>query len=128
MSWNEKLKEIANTKDVSAEYEAEDISKNRIMAILSYISWLVLIPIFCAKDSRFARFHANQGLVLALAELILGSVCSMIYWISGWYTVYRILRGILWLAGLLLSLFGILAANNGEAKELPVIGSIRIFR
>lgn len=67
MNWNEKLKEIANTKDNSAEFEAEDISKNRIM-------------------------------------------------------------GILWLAGLLLSLFGILAANNGEAKELPVIGSIRLIK
>ena len=33
------------------------------MAILAYFGILVLIPILAAKDSKFARFHANQGLL-----------------------------------------------------------------
>jgi len=40
------------------------------MAILAYLTWLVLIPLFAAKESKFARFHCNQGIVLAVAEII----------------------------------------------------------
>lgn len=54
--------------------EQMDINSNKGYAILSYFSLLVLIPIFAAKDSKFARFHANQGLVLMIAEVV--------YWIA----------------------------------------------
>ena len=43
---------------------------NKVMAILSYFGILVLIPIFAAKDDAFARYHANQGLVLLIASAI----------------------------------------------------------
>ena len=36
------------------------------MAVLAYFGILVLIPILAAKESKFARFHANQGLILLI--------------------------------------------------------------
>ena len=39
-----------------------DVQNNKVMAVLAYIGLLVLIPIFAAKDSKFARFHSGQGL------------------------------------------------------------------
>ena len=39
------------------------------MAVLSYFSILVLVPIFAGKHSRYASYHANQGFTLFLLEI-----------------------------------------------------------
>ena len=52
---NEKLNELNNTADTTNEFDPQDIQNNKAMAILAYLSWLVLIPLFAAKDSKFAR-------------------------------------------------------------------------
>ena len=52
--------------DRTAEFEQEDIQKNKVMNILAYIGILVLVPIFAAKESKSARFNANQGLVILI--------------------------------------------------------------
>ncbi|HPL93320.1 MAG TPA: hypothetical protein PLB38_03500 [bacterium] len=56
-------------KVVNEVFTKEDIEKNKVMAILAYIIWL--IPYLGAKDSKFAMYHAKQGLVLFLASLAL---------------------------------------------------------
>ena len=53
------------------EVDAEDADKNKIFGILAYLGILCLIPILVAKDSPFAKYHANQGLVLFLLEIII---------------------------------------------------------
>ena len=120
---------IFNTKDRTAEFDAEDIKKNKIMGILSYLSFLVVIPMFAAKDSKWARFHANNGLILAILEMglcilfgLLGMIpyAGFILWIIGWMCC---------LVPIALSVFGIIFAVQGKARDLPVIGGkIKIIR
>ena len=120
---------ILDTKDHAPEFDAEDIKKNKIMGIFAYISWLVIIPLFAAKDSKWARFHANNGLILAITEIglwilfgLLGIIpyVGFIFWIIGWLCS---------LVPIALSVFGIINAAQGKAKELPVIGGkIKILK
>ncbi|MFR5295748.1 MAG: zinc-ribbon domain-containing protein [Clostridium sp.] len=56
-------------RDLSREFQESDVEQNKLMAVLSYFSLLVLLPIPCAKDSKYARFHANQGLMLLLVSM-----------------------------------------------------------
>lgn len=109
-------------KVVNEVFTKEDIEKNKVMAILAYIIWL--IPYFGAKDSKFAMYHAKQGLVLFLASLAL---------YVGYWLLWRILPWSMWgfislvstvfsLAVLALAIIGIINASQGEAKELPIIG------
>jgi len=42
--------------------DASDIQANKILALLSYFWLLFLVPWFLAPNSRFARFHAKQGI------------------------------------------------------------------
>lgn len=113
---------LFDTKDRTAEFAAEDISQNRVMGIFAYIGILVLIPIFAAKGSKWARFHANNGILLAIAEVAIGVTFGILSCIPyvGW------LFGLLgWLCSLVptaLAVFGIVNAARGKAKELPVIG------
>ena len=116
---SEKFNEFNNTADTTAEYDAQDIEKNKVMALLAYI--IFLIPLRAAKDSKFARFHANQGLVLFLGGII-ASVVAVIP-VIGW-----IVAPIAGLVITVLAIIGILNALNGRAKELPVIGKFKILK
>ena len=114
-----KLTELNNTADTTAEYDAQDIEKNKVMALLAYI--IFLIPLLAAKDSKFARFHTNQGLVLFLGGII-ASVVAVIP-VIGW-----IIAPIAGLVITVLAVIGIINALNGKAKELPVIGKFKILK
>ena len=116
---SEKFNEFNNTADTTSEYDAQDIEKNKVMAVLAYI--LFFIPLLAAKDSKFARFHTNQGLVLFLGGII-ASVVAVIP-VIGW-----IVAPIAGLVITVLAIIGILNALNGKAKELPVIGKFKILK
>ncbi len=125
---NDKINEFTNTADTTSEYSPEDISSNKFMAIFAYLGILVLIPVFCAKNSPYARFHTNQGAVLAIAEIVTNLVISVLsgFPAIGW--LFTLIGGIADVAFLILLVIGIINAVNGKAKELPVIGKIRIIR
>ncbi len=121
VDFTEKLVALNDTHDTTAEFDKEDIEKNKGMAILAYLSWLVLIPLFAASNSKFAHYHCNQGIVLWLA----GVVAS----IFGFIPVVRwIVPPILGVVTFILSVLGIINAATGKAKELPLIGKYRILK
>lgn len=118
--------------------DARDVRDNKGMAVLAYLGILVLIPIFAAKESRFARFHANQGLVLLLFEIGFGIVCSIFAAIFAALFLFRAtalyaaLMVLLAMGGgiffLVLLILGIVNACGGNCRRLPVIGKIDILR
>ena len=110
-----------NTADTTADYSPEDISSNKVFAILSYFGLLFLVAIIAAPNSKFAKFHANQGLVLFIADLIICAVAVIPF--IGW-----IVSSVGGVACLVLSIIGIINAAQGNAKELPIIGKYRILK
>ena len=126
---NEKIDEILNTEDDTAQFDEADVSSNKALGVLAYIGILVLIPIFAGKDSKFARFHANQGLVLFVCELIVSVVISGILGnIPGIGFVFDIVGALLSIFGFVLMIIGIVNAAGGKAKKLPVIGGISLLK
>lgn len=127
-AFNDKYNEFTNTPDTTSEFGQEDIQSNKVMGVFAYLSWLVLIPIFAAKASKFARYHANQGLVLA----IIGTVCEVVLGILsvipviGW--IFLILNSLTSLVFVFFSVIGIINVANGKAKELPIVGNIKILK
>ena len=114
-----KLTNLNNTADITEQFDKDDIEKNKVMGLLAYI--LFFIPLLAAKDSPFARYHANQGLVLFICGLI-----SSLVWIIpilGW-----IIAPILSIVITVLAVIGIINALNGKAKELPIIGKFKILK
>lgn len=57
---------MMNTADSTAQFDPQDINANKGMSVLAYIGILFLVPLLACPNSRFARFHTNQGLVLFL--------------------------------------------------------------
>lgn len=117
--------------DTSQAYTPEDIRDNKAMAILSYIGILVLVPLLAAKDSPYARFHTNQGLVLFIGEAILSIILGIVQALALRslliFTVLSVIVSLLWIPFAVWAIMGIVHAAQGQAKELPLIGHIRIL-
>ena len=113
-----KVAQLNETPDTTAAFDADDVKNNKGMAILAYFGILVLIPIFARKDSPFARYHSNQGLILLICWVIV-AILRRIWWLLG--TVGGLI-------GFILFIIGIVNAANGRAKELPVVGKFRLLK
>ena len=113
-------------------FSEEDIQQNKAMAILAYFGLLVLIPLFAAKQSRYARFHTNQGLALCIAAIIYsvvyGILSSVVLAIS--WRLYFVLTifSIVGVFFFVLMIIGIVNAAGGKAKPLPLVGKMRILK
>ncbi len=94
--------------------EAEN---GRVMAIVGYINVLFLILLFFMRGNRFARYHANQSVLLFLTGLI-GGLLSLIPFL-GW-----MLFGIVYVFCWVCRILGILHAVQLRAAPLPVIGEM----
>ncbi|MGN0473306.1 MAG: hypothetical protein ACI4F8_10715 [Lachnospiraceae bacterium] len=123
-----------NTNDCTSTYDPADIQANKGITILSYISWLVLVPLLARKDSRFARFHSNQGFVLAIigtAISITGTVITTPLNLAHLWVVSTVISVLFWLLEipvLVFCIIGIVNVAQGRAVELPIIGKIKIFK
>jgi len=97
----------------------EEITKKgqkNILAIISYIGILCLIPILMKDKNGFVKFHAKQGLVLFIAEIIT--------WVIFYALPYQLwfLYNLLTLLWIILSIIGIINAVKGKQESLPIIG------
>jgi len=102
--------------------DPKDAQDNKVMGILAYFGPLVLVPILAAKESPFARFHSNQGLILC----IIWFAVVILSFILPWQLAF--LCSLLYLAIGVFAIIGIINAVKGEAKELPLIGSFKILK
>ena len=116
---------------IAPQADPADVEANKAMAILAYI--IFFIPLLAARESKFAMYHANQGLTLFLtwvAVWVVGAILQAILFaisvvlglgFSGiWWIVYA--------AVLVLVILGILNAAKGEMKPLPIIGKITFIK
>jgi uncharacterized membrane protein len=93
--------------------------RNTVMAILAYLSILVIIPLLVAKDDPFVKFHVKQGLILAIIGLVISALSmSMMIWI------FFPVIGIINIALLVLSIIGIVNVIQGKEQKLPLVGHL----
>ncbi|MBU1449011.1 hypothetical protein KJ925_00065 [Patescibacteria group bacterium] len=102
------------SQGANMSFDPKDIEENKLLACLSYVNILFLIPLLAKKDSRFCQEHAKQGLLMFLAFI----VGSFIFWfpVIGW---------LLWFAYVIINIVALVKCLMGEFWEIPVIGPYR---
>jgi uncharacterized membrane protein len=105
-----------------------DVEKNKVYAVLAYVGLLFLVPLLAAPQSRFARYHTNQGIVLFLATTIVcgGSVILMFIPFVGCIATFVPL--VASVGALVLMVIGIVNAASGQCKPLPLIGHFELIK
>lgn len=93
--------------------DSKDVQENRGITYLSYLGILFLVPMLAKKESKFAQYHAKQGLVLTIG-LFVG---SFLYFLFG-------LGALVHLAVVIFSIMGLINVNKGVMKPLPIVGDL----
>lgn len=106
--------------DNQVPVDPADAAENKAMGIVAYI--IFFLPLIVAKQSRFAMYHANQGLLLLIFFIAFNIVLSFIPFI-GW-----ILTPLAYLAWFVFLILGIINAANGQLKPLPLIGKYTLIK
>ena len=101
-------------------YPAEDIEKVKTMAGLSYL--LFFLPLVACPESKYAKFHANQSLLLLITAIV-GDVILGVIPVVGW-----MLMPIFGVVVLALGIIGLINGFGGKAKRLPLIGRFTILK
>ncbi len=102
-----------------------DVEKNKLMAIIGYIvPILFFVPLITdAKDSPFAKFHANQQLVLLIVAIAVNLAGTFIPFI-GWFLILPV--GMILV--IILAIMGVINASQGQMKPLPLIGGAELIK
>jgi uncharacterized membrane protein len=88
----------------------------RVAAVLSYIPFLCFIPLLNMRDNKEAFFHARQGLILFLFELLaalflIGALSNLVFKLVLIFTLAS-------------SVVGIFYVLQGKKIRLPIIGDL----
>lgn len=112
--------------------DQQDIQNNRFFAALSYWGILLIVPLFFKSDSKYARFHANQGLVLFMAVILFELAAAALRVFMGVSPELTIFIVILLLGFnlffMVLQILGTVRAIKGEMTPLPIIGRYQVLK
>ena len=129
----------ANMADETADFDLADIEANRTVAGFSY--FIFFLPFILCPQSRYARFHANQGLLLFIFATLIGVLRGIlsvgfglfsgygfldVVWHGVWI-IPNIISSLLGLLLLALWIVGLVNGFTGRARNLPVIGRFRLI-
>ena len=137
------IKKILDTKDSTKDFTKKDIKDNMGFALVSYLSILAFIPYFLGKSSKFVQYHAKQGMNLLIVTasytvfsnllclIRIGRVSTylgtyVVERITPWWITLPVVIG--WLCLILITVVGIVNVSKGRAKELPIIGKLKIVK
>jgi uncharacterized membrane protein len=112
----------------------KDIAENKAMAIIGYIiPILFFVPLLSeAKNSKYAKFHANQQLNLLIFSAVAWFalvIVSFIFMIT--IILIPLVFLLLWIYKIAIIVFvvlGVISANKGEMKKLPLIGGFALIK
>ena len=106
-------------EDLAKRFDKETNDQARISSAIGYLFFFV--PIIMHPESKFARYHCNQGLILLMLEFI------GIIGLAGIPRVGAYLSLLCVLFCLICLIRGIILALCGKAKRIPFFGKLVII-
>ncbi len=94
--------------------EVTGVEPNKLMAAISYLGILVLVPLLVSRNDKFVMFHAKQGLVI-LVGYVVGSVAAS--WVP-------LIGNLLVLVMIIASIAGLIQALQGKWWKMPLVGDL----
>ena len=105
-------------EDLAERFDKETNDQTRVSSALAYLFFFV--PIVMHPESKFARYHCNQGLILLILEFLGIVGLAEIPKVGGYLSFLCLLFCLVCL------IRGIILALNGKAKRIPFFGKLVI--
>ncbi|MBR2043762.1 MAG: zinc-ribbon domain-containing protein [Clostridia bacterium] len=123
--------------DHTAEFDAKDVSDNKVIAMLVYLMGPIgiIIALLAANTSAYAAFHLRQALkftvveILAPIALIIATIINIIPFI-GWIAYVLLALGyiVLSCALFVIKIICFFQICKGQAKEAAIIRSLKFLK
>jgi uncharacterized membrane protein len=108
--------------DHTAEFTADDISKNKVTAMAAYLLSVVgiIIALLAAPNSPYASFHCRQALKLDILSVLVSIVTVLL----SWTIIVPLAGGIAAIILLVVRIICFFHVCKGKAKDAPIISSL----
>lgn len=110
---------VVDPFDHTAEFDAQDISDNKVIAMLVYLMGAVgiLIALLASKESRYVSFHLRQALKFLVIETLTGLAVALL----AWTFIVPIAGGIFYIVLFVIKVIAFFQICGGKAKEPAII-------
>lgn len=117
---------VPDPKDHTAEFDPEDIAKNKVIAMAAYLLGTlgIIIALLAAPESKYATFHSRQALKFSIVDILL----SIIMVVLCWTLIVPIAGAICILILLVIRIICFFQVCSGKAKDAPIIGSLPFLK
>ncbi len=112
--------------DHTAEFDAKDISENKVFCMLVYLMGAIgtVIALLARTSSPYVAFHVRQALKFMVVE-ILASLCAvLLFWTAIVPVAYAVLMVIL----TVIKVICFFQICSGKAKEPAIIRNLQFLR
>lgn len=112
--------------DHTKEFSAQDISDNKVFAMLMYLTgWIgIIIALLASKESRYVAFHLRQALKIEVVGILLVLISAVLFWTF----IIPIAGGVCMIILLVLRIISFFQICSGKAKEPAIIRSLGFLR
>lgn len=115
-----------NPYDHTAEFDPDDISENKVIAMLPYLMGVmgIIIAAIMSRDSKYLSFHIKQALKLTVAS----TLCSIIALVLCITIIVPIAAVICLIIISVLRIIQFFSICSGKAKEVPIIRGLGFLK
>lgn len=117
---------VVNTYDHTTDFDAQDISDNKVYAMMAYLLDFIgiIIALMVAKESPYAKFHAKEAAKLTIVSYIVVFFTAVLAWTCIVPFAGCILAGILFV----LKVIAFVQVCKGKAVEPWLIRSLKFLQ
>lgn len=115
-----------DVNDHTAQFDPQDISDNKIYAMLCYLLSFVgiIIALLAAPRSPYCQFHLRQSVKFLILETITGIACGLLFWTI----IVPVVGGIFALVLAVLQVVCFFQVCGGKAKDAPIVRSCNFMK
>lgn len=105
--------------DHTSNFTAEDISDNKVLAMMPYISGMlgIIIALLAINHSAYVAFHIKQALKITVITALLTIATALLFWT----VLVPIAAAICYVIIFVLKIMMFVYVCKGKAKEVPII-------
>ena len=112
--------------DHTAEFDAADISENKVLCMLVYLMSVmgIIVALLAGKDSKYLAFHVRQALKISVVEILIGIITLLL----AWTVIVPFVGAIALVVLFIVKLLCFFQICSGKAKEPAIIRSLSFLK
>ena len=112
--------------DHTGEFDAKDISDNKVFAMLPYIMGTIgaIVALLASNESPYSRFHVRQALKLDVLTILVALATAILCWTC----IVPVVGGIASVVLVVIRVICFVQVCQGKAKEPAIVKNIGILK